>query len=54
MSDDICFTPARVLARRIRSRQLSATEVVKAFIARIERVRSKALAALGSMLSAAG
>ncbi len=38
---EICFTPARVLARRIRARQLSATEVVKAFIAQIERVNPK-------------
>jgi amidase len=38
---EICFTPARVLARRIRTRQLSATEVVKAFIAQIERVNPK-------------
>ena len=38
---DICFTPARKLARLIRSRKLSATEVMKAFIARIERVNPK-------------
>jgi amidase len=38
---DICFTPARELARLIRSRKLSATEVVKAFIAQIERVNPK-------------
>ena len=38
---DICFTPARKLARLIRSRKLSATEVMKAFIAQIERVNPK-------------
>jgi amidase len=38
---DICFTPARKLARLIRSRRLSATEVMKAFIAQIERVNPK-------------
>jgi amidase len=35
---DICFTPARKLAQLIRARKLSATEVMKAFIAQIERV----------------
>ena len=34
----ICFAPARTLARLIRGRRLSATEVVRAFIAQIERV----------------
>ena len=38
---DICFTPARTLARLIRARKLSATEVVRAFIAQIERVNPK-------------
>jgi amidase len=38
---DICFTPARKLASQIRSRKLSATEVMKAFIAQIERVNPK-------------
>ena len=38
---DICFTPARKLASLIRSRKLSATEVMKAFIAQIERVNPK-------------
>jgi amidase len=38
---DICFTSARKLARLIRSRKLSATEVMKAFIAQIERVNPK-------------
>jgi amidase len=39
--NDICFTPAKKLARLVRSRKLSATEVMKAFIARIERVNPK-------------
>jgi amidase len=38
---DICFTPARKLARLIRARKLSATEVVRAFLAQIERVNPK-------------
>ena len=38
---DICFTPARKLASLIRSRKLSATEVMRAFIAQIERVNPK-------------
>src|SRR6266705_2869383 len=38
---EICFTPARQLARLIRARKLSATEVVTAFIAQIERVNPK-------------
>ena len=38
MLEEICFTPARTLARLIRARKLSATEVVRAFIAQIERV----------------
>ena len=38
---DICFTSARKLARLIRSRKLSATEVMQAFIAQIERVNPK-------------
>ncbi len=38
---DICFTPARKLAQLIHSRKLSATEVMKAFIAQIERVNPK-------------
>ena len=36
--EHICFTPARKLASLIRTRRLSATEVMKAFIAQIERV----------------
>jgi amidase len=38
---DICFTPAHQLARLIRARKLSATEVMRAFIAQIERVNPK-------------
>ncbi len=38
---ELCFTPAKKLARLIRSRKLSATEVMKAFIAQIERVNPK-------------
>ena len=39
--DDLCFTPAVKLARLIRTRKLSATEVMKTFIARIEKVNPK-------------
>ena len=35
---EICFMPARKLAQLIKARKVSATEVVKAFIAQIERV----------------
>jgi amidase len=35
---DLCFQPATTLARLIKAKKLSATEVVKAFIAQIERV----------------
>ncbi|MGH9817722.1 MAG: amidase, partial [Candidatus Acidiferrales bacterium] len=38
---DIPFTPARQLARLIRARKLSATEVMRAFIAQIERANPK-------------
>ena len=41
MPTEICFTPASQLARLIKARKLSATEVVKAFIAQIERVNPK-------------
>jgi amidase len=41
LSGEICFTPARTLARLIRAGKLSATEVVQAFIAQIERVNPK-------------
>ena len=39
--DDIVFAPARKLARLIRARKLSATEVMRAFVARVERVNPK-------------
>jgi amidase len=38
---DLCFTPAVRLARMLRLRKVSASELVKAFIARIERVNPK-------------
>src|SRR3954469_21474221 len=38
---DLCFQPAATLARLIKTKKLSATEVVKAFIAQIERVNPK-------------
>lgn len=38
MSEEICFAPARELARRIRARELSAREVVQAHLDQIERV----------------
>ena len=38
---DIPFTPARQLARLLRTRKLSATEVMRAFIAQVERVNPK-------------
>jgi amidase len=38
---ELCFTPARRLARLIRARKLSVTEVMQAFIAQIERVNPK-------------
>jgi amidase len=38
LNTEICFTPARTLARLIQARKLSATEVMRAFIAQIERV----------------
>ena len=38
---DLCYTPARRLARLIRRRELSAREVVLAFIERIERMNPK-------------
>lgn len=36
--DDLCFTSATKLARLLKARKLSATEVMRAFIARVERV----------------
>jgi amidase len=38
---DLCFTPARQLARLLKTRKVSATELMRAFIARIERVNPK-------------
>ena len=38
---DLCFTPARQLARLLKSRKISAVELMRAFIARIERVNPK-------------
>ena len=38
---DIPFTPARQLARLLRARKLSAAEVMRAFIAQVERVNPK-------------
>jgi amidase len=38
---EIVFTPARTLARMIHARKISATEVMQAFIAQIERVNPK-------------
>jgi amidase len=40
-NDDLVYTSARKLAALIRTRKLSATEVMRAFIARIERVNPK-------------
>jgi len=40
-SQEICFAPAVRLARLVHARKLSATEVMKAFIAQIERVNPK-------------
>jgi amidase len=41
MSEELCFTPALKLAQMIRAKKVSTTEVVRAFIARIERVNPK-------------
>lgn len=38
---DLCFLPARTLARLLRTRKASAVEVMKAFIGQIERVNPK-------------
>ena len=38
---ELCFKPARELARLIAARKLSAVELVRAFIARIERVNAR-------------
>ena len=39
--DELCFTAARTLARMIRAKKVSATEVMRAFIAQIERINPK-------------
>jgi amidase len=41
MDPDLCFSGARRLAQMIRARKVSASEVMRAFIARIERVNPK-------------
>ncbi len=38
MDDDLCFTPAVELARLLRSRELSARELLDAFLSRIHRI----------------
>src|SRR6187431_356039 len=38
---ELCYTGAKKLARMIRARKVSATEVMRAFIARIEQVNPK-------------
>ncbi len=38
---ELCFTPARKLAQMLRARKVSATEVMQAFVAQIERVNPK-------------
>ena len=41
MSRELCFSTAIELARRIRAREVSVTEVVQAHLAQIERVNPK-------------
>lgn len=41
MSEDVCFEPAEQLAGRIRSREISAREVMQAFLTQIDRVNPK-------------
>lgn len=41
MSSDVCFTSARELARSIRAREMSAREVMSAFLEQIERLNPK-------------
>src|SRR6476646_7454284 len=38
---ELCYMPARRLARLLKARKLSAVELVRAFIAQIERVNPK-------------
>ena len=40
-TDELCFTPARQLALDLRKRRISAAELMRAFIARIERVNPR-------------
>jgi amidase len=40
-TDELCFTPARRLALLLRQRKISAAELMRAFVARIERVNPK-------------
>jgi amidase len=40
-TDELCFTPARQLALLLKKNKLSATELMRAFIERIERVNPK-------------
>jgi amidase len=40
-TEELCFTPARQLALLLKKRRLSATELMRAFIQRIERVNPK-------------
>jgi amidase len=40
-TEELCYAPARTLARWIRTRRVSATEVMRAFIARIERLNPR-------------
>ncbi len=40
-TDELCFTPARQLALLLKKRKISAAELMRAFIARIERVNPK-------------
>jgi len=39
--NELCFTPARKLVRLLQARKISATELMQAFIAQIERVNPK-------------
>jgi amidase len=39
--DDLCYLPAKVLARRIRQRELTATDALGAFIERIDKINPR-------------
>ena len=41
MDDDLCFTPAVELARLLHSRELSARELLGAFLSRIDRINPR-------------